>query len=322
MKKNKISKSSNPQVFMNIKTDFGFKKVFGNKKVLMTFLNTLEILPEPITDIEYLPLEHLGILKKNRKAIYDIHCKTKKGKCFIIEMQIAEQAHFAERMLFYSSYPIIEQAPKGKLKKKNAKGKEVESAWNYAIDGVYMVAILDFALFKEEKAKDIVIEHVKLVRQNANVVFTDMYEFMIIELPKFTKSLEESSGLLEKWLYTLKHIEELSACPDSMNEDIFKELYEEAKLNKLTKEEMRTYRRSELEYDEVMLAVDFAEEKGRKEGIELGEKRGEKRGVEIGRQRLMEKIVRNSYKQNLGLNQIAKLTGLSEEEISAILAKK
>jgi predicted transposase/invertase (TIGR01784 family) len=323
------SSASGPKVFMNIKTDFGFKKVFGNKKVLMAFLNALKILPETITDIEYLPGEHPGFLQKNRKAIYDTHCRTESGKRFIIEMQIAEQLHFAERMLLYSSYPIIEQAPKGKVKKRNQQGKEFETAWDYSIDGVYTVAILDFILFREEKARDIVIEYVKLVRQKANLVFTDKYEFAIVELPKFTKGIEEVSGTLEKWLYSLKYIEKLSECPDSLHEEIFKELYEEAKLNKLTEQEMEAYKQSVLEYDDVILAVDYAEEKGEKRGIEIGEKRGEKRGIEIGtkrgietgRKHLLKEIVHNSYRLNMSLKQIAELTGLTEEEISDMLTK-
>jgi hypothetical protein len=36
--KGKVSKSREIPVFMNIKTDFGFKKIFGNKVLLIAFL--------------------------------------------------------------------------------------------------------------------------------------------------------------------------------------------------------------------------------------------------------------------------------------------
>jgi predicted transposase/invertase (TIGR01784 family) len=314
----KASGVSEPKVFMNIKTDFGFKKVFGNKRVLMAFLNALEILPETIADMEYLPLEHGGFLPKNRKAIYDTHCRTESGKRFIIEMQIAEQAHFAERMLLYSSYPLIEQAPRGRVKRKNSKDEEVEAAWDYSIDGVYMVAILDFTLFREEAAKEIIIEQVKLVRQKAGIVFTDKYEFTTVELPKFTKRMDELSSMLDKWLYVLKYVEDLSDCPAWMKEGIFRELYEIIKLDSLTGKEMKAYRKSALEYDDVILALNWAEEKGERRGLEIGERRG----LEMGEKRIMETLVRNSSKLNMSLKQIAELTGLAEEQISAILTKK
>ncbi|MDR2765826.1 MAG: hypothetical protein LBB90_12470, partial [Tannerella sp.] len=84
----------------------------------------------------------------------------------------------------------------------------------------------------------------------------------------------------------------------------------------------KAYKRSVLEYDDVILAVNYAEEKGEKRGIEIGEKRGRKRGIEIGKKRIIEEIVRNSYKLNMYLQQIAELTGLTEEQISAILTQK
>ncbi|MDR2814993.1 MAG: Rpn family recombination-promoting nuclease/putative transposase, partial [Prevotellaceae bacterium] len=71
--KGKKSKAAEAGVFMNPKTDFGFKKIFGNKQLMMEFLNTLGGLPEEVADIEYLSLEQLGIVKENRKAIYDVY---------------------------------------------------------------------------------------------------------------------------------------------------------------------------------------------------------------------------------------------------------
>jgi predicted transposase/invertase (TIGR01784 family) len=85
---------------------------------------------------------------------------------------------------------------------------------------------------------------------------------------------------------------------------------------------METYKRSVLEYDDVALAVDYAEEKG----IEIGEKRGieigEKRGVEIGKRRNTERIIRNGYSLGMSLKQLAAITDLTEEQIAAILNEK
>ncbi|MDR3366847.1 MAG: Rpn family recombination-promoting nuclease/putative transposase, partial [Prevotellaceae bacterium] len=176
--KGEKAKNSVPEVFMNPKTDFGFKKIFGNKLLLMGFLNALGVLPEEIADIKYLPLEQLGIVKENRKAIYDIYVTTASGKRYIVEMQVSKQYHFEERMLLYASYSVIYQAPKGKTTATNAAGEKAALP-NYDIAGVYVIAILDFVLFKEKAAQDIVVEQVKLMRQEANVEFTDKYRFLI-----------------------------------------------------------------------------------------------------------------------------------------------
>jgi predicted transposase/invertase (TIGR01784 family) len=318
-RKNKISKYSENPVFINPKTDFGFKKIFGHKTIFISFLNT--ILSEKIVDIEYLPGEHFGYKKENRKAAYDISCKTADGKHVIVEMQAAPQPHFAERELFYASYPIISQAPKGKITKTNRKDKEIKAPWDYSLAGVYMIGILDFILFPEEKAKNIVIEHVKLVRQEANIIFSDKLELVTIELPKFDKDETELATVQEKWLYSLQNMEKLQKRPENMTE-IFKELYKIARIDNLTEEEMEKYQKSVLEYDDVILAVDYAEERGEMRGFEIGEKRGfetgEKQGIEIERNRL----VRSFYTHNMSVEEIAKLMNLTVKQISDILKIK
>jgi predicted transposase YdaD len=78
----------------------------------------------------------------------------------------------------------------------------------------------------------------------------------------------------------------------------------------LTKEEMETYKKSVPEYDDMILAVNYAEERG----MEVGEKRGR----EIERITL----VRNCYAHNLSIEQIAEFTGLATKQISDILTDK
>ncbi|MDR1169540.1 MAG: Rpn family recombination-promoting nuclease/putative transposase [Prevotellaceae bacterium] len=332
--KNKTSKKTDKEVFMNLKTDFGFKKIFGNKTLLIAFLKT--ILFEDITEIEYLPAEQLGYVKENRKAVYDVYCTTSSGKRFIVEMQASSQPNFAERMLFYMSYPIISQAPKGKVKKTDSDGKEVKKVWDYSIEGVYMIGILNFTLFPEKEAKNIVVEHIKLVRQKTNIVFTDKLEFVTIELPKFRKRKKNLLSLQDKWLYSLKNMEKLPECPKEFDDEILRELYENAKINNLTGEEMEAYSKSVMDYDDVILAVDYAKELGKKEGKKEGKREGKREGIEIGKKQGIEKgekqgieigkieerinFVQRCHKNGIGIEQIINLTGLAEEQVFAILA--
>jgi predicted transposase/invertase (TIGR01784 family) len=320
------SKKADIEVFMNPKTDFGFKKIFGYKEVLIPFLNALEVLSEEIVDVKYLPLEQLGIIKKNHRAMYDLYVKVPSGKRYIIEMQISPHDNFIERLLLYASYSIVYQTTKGKsiiTDEKNATLKEID----YDIAGIYVIAILDFVLFKEPEAKNVIMEQVKLIRQNANREFTDKFRFLIIELPKFKKTLSESISLIDKILYTLTHMEKLTECPAEMNESLLKQLYEAARINKLSGEEMETYHQSVLDYHDVRLAVNYAKREGQKEG----EKRGEKRGIEIGREEGIEigrkegieqeriRSVKTLYSLNMDIDLIAKFTGFTGEQIHNIL---
>ena len=122
-------------------------------------------------------------------------------------------------------------------------------------------------MFKEDETKDIVIEYVEMIRRKANIVFTKKFELVIIELPKFKKSIEELSNITDKWLYSITHIEELTSCPEVMaNDEIMKELYETARINKLTNEEMDLYKQSVIEYDDVRDAMEYAKEEAFAEG--------------------------------------------------------
>jgi predicted transposase/invertase (TIGR01784 family) len=238
-------------------------------------------------------------------------------------MQASPQPNFAERELFYASYSILGQAPKGKVKKKNKKGEDTEMPWDYSIAGVYIIGILNFILFDEKTAENIVIEHIQLVRQKAGIALIDKFGLVTIELPKFGKTKEELKSTEDKWLYSLKNMENLPEYPAEMHEDIFKQLYKKARINDLTDKEMEAYRQSVSEYDDVILAVNYAESRG----IEIGEKRGikigEKRGIKIGEKRGSEteqiKFVRNCYKHGMKIEEIAELTDLTTEQVSAVL---
>ena len=94
--------------------DWSFKRLFGtevNKDILIEFLKV--IFPEfDIEDITYLPTEQLGIMEKDRRAVFDVICRASDGKEFLVEVQRGAQEHFFERALFYTSFPILKQGKK------------------------------------------------------------------------------------------------------------------------------------------------------------------------------------------------------------------
>ncbi|MBD0402842.1 Rpn family recombination-promoting nuclease/putative transposase [Flammeovirga sp. EKP202] len=98
--------------YINPFTDFGFKKIFGeeaNKDILIDFLNSVLPAEDQIYDLTYKSTEHLPKNDTDRKAIYDLYCENEKGEKFIVELQRAEQTHFKDRTIYYSSFPIQEQ---------------------------------------------------------------------------------------------------------------------------------------------------------------------------------------------------------------------
>ena len=102
--------------YLNLFTDFGFKRIFGqeqSKETLIAFLNTLLPPRHQIEDLQYTNPEHQGLTEYDRKAIFDLNCVSSTGEHFIVELQKAKQKFFKDRSVFYASFPIQRQAQRG-----------------------------------------------------------------------------------------------------------------------------------------------------------------------------------------------------------------
>ena len=278
--------------YLNPLTDFGFHKVFETKDLLIDFLN--EVIREEglITDIQYLPPEQWGNLKTDRKAIFDIFCTNEKEEYFIVEMQKEKQPFFRDRSLYYASLPIQKQAPRGD--------------WDFHLKAVYMIGILDFVLFDEcEKDGEQVIEYVQLVRERTKTQYSNKLKFAFIELPKFKKTEEELETHFDRWLFLLKNLYKLKERPASVEGEIFDELFRLAEIKQLTKKDMRTYKKSILEYHEVRSAVDCAREESFEKGIEKGKTI----------------VIQKCLRRNMPIEDIIDLTGFSKEQIMELKTK-
>lgn len=264
-----MSAIKNNDKYINPLTDFGFKKLFGtepNKNLLIDFLN--QILPDnkKIENLNYSSTDKLGQTELDRKAIFDLYCQGKNGERFIVEMQKAKQNYFKDRSVFYSTFPIQEQAKKGD--------------WDYKLDPVYSIGILDF-VFDDHKT-DKTLHHVVELKNQRGEVFFDKLKLIYLELPKFTKKEEELNSHYEKWLYVLRHLSELQDRPEKLQERVFKQLFEAAEIASYTKSEREAYEESLKHYRDIKNIVDTSREEGREEGREEESDINIKNGIKKG----------------------------------------
>ena len=251
MAKSKTKEEDLLSVYIDPLTDFGFKKIFLNKELLIAFLN--DVVGTDIKEVQYQPTEGLGEYKEERTAVFDLLCTTEKGEYFIVEMQLGKQTYFRDRALFYASHVIRKQAPRKKY-------------WNFNLKAVYIVSILDFDIFTEESAKDEVLERVYLYREKAKARFSSKLNMIFIELPKFNKQATELQNNTETWLFLLKHTFELNACPAEITGKIFRRFLEIAEVKQLTTIEMETYKRSLKQSYQMRDIANCAKMEGRMEG--------------------------------------------------------
>lgn len=286
--------------YINPFTDYGFKRLFGeepNKDLLMDFLN--ELLKEQegrITELSYLPNEKLPIYLGDRRAIFDIYCTNEKGEQFIVEMQKAEQKFFKDRTVFYSTFPIQEQA------------RNKDRFWDFELKAVYTIGILDFEF--EESDPDKYRHDVKLTEQENQKVFYDKLTYIYLEMPKFQKTEKALKTHFDKWMFILKNLPKLERIPVEIKEKIFLKLFETAEIAKLKPEEYKQYEASVNAYRDILNIKNTAFEKGIEEGIEKGAK---KEKIEIAKEML---------KNNESVEKIMKYTELSEKEVNKLKSNK
>ena len=284
--------------YINPFTDYGFKRLFGeepNKDLLLDFLN--ELLKDKegeIIEISYLPNEKLPITIGDRRAIYDLYCKNAKGEYFIVEMQKAEQKYFKDRMLFYSTFPIQEQA---RNKDKN---------WNFELKHVYAIGILDFEFKEDEDYPEKYKYEAKLFETETKKEFYKKLTYIYLSMPKFNKTLDELETKFDKWLYVLKHLDKFERIPEKIKDKIFQKLFNIAELAKFSNDELRQYEASINAYRDIKNSIDTAREQGKIEGKVEGKIEGK---IEIAKEML---------KENEPVLKIIKYTGLSEREINEL----
>lgn len=273
--------------YVNPFTDFGFKKLFGeevNKDLLIDFLNNLLIGEQQIKNLTYLKNEHLSSFDTGSKAIFDLYCENEKGEKFIVELQKVKQNFFKDRNIYYSTFPIQEQAKRGN--------------WNFELKAVYTIGILDFVFDEHKNEPEKLIHKVKLSEIEKNTIFYDKLTYIYLEMPKFLKTEAELTTSIDKWLFVLKHLPDLQGRPKALQERIFEKLFKTAEIAQFSQKERQEYEDSLKYYRDLVNTVDTAEMEGRK-----------KEKIEIAK---------NLLKVGVAIEIIVNTTGLTKEEIEIL----
>lgn len=278
--------------YLNPYTNFGFKKIFGeeaSKPLLIDFLNALLPRENKIDSLVLNNTEQLGQSETDRKAIYDIYCENENGEKFIVELQKAKQNYFKERTIYYSTFPIREQAEKG--------------GWNYNLNAVYCIGILDFTFddYESELEKNEVVHTIKLKNQNGKT-FYDKLTYIYLEMPNFKLAEVELKDRLDKWLYFIKNLEDFDTIPNIFKDTIFIQAFEKAELAKLDQAELDSYENSLKTYRDLKGVIDTAFDDGKLEGKLEG----------------LKEVVKSAKQMGLSTRDIFNLTGLSESEIDKL----
>ena len=238
--------------FIHPLTDWGFKRIFGDKELLMDFLNSLLEGERVITDLQYLNTEQLAERSDGRKTVYDLYCKTDTGEYIIVEMQNSQQAFFKDRALYYMAQSVVQQSKKGR-------------GWQFELTAVYGIYFVNFPIDKSE-----ITEHyckdIAMIDKHTGKVFNNKFRQIYIELPRFMKSEADCNTFLEYWIYNLVNMNNLKEISFKDRKAIFDKLERLASQANLTEEERARLEEDWKNYNDYFNTIDFAKEEGRTEG--------------------------------------------------------
>lgn len=287
--------------YLNPHTDFGFKRLFGsefNKELLISFLNAMFHGEQNVKDVTYLNSKQLGDRIDERRAVFDVYCENDKGEKFIVEMQNIYQEFFKDRTIYYSTFPIREQARRG-------------GDWDFHLNSVYTVGLLNFNFAEGLDDARRWHHEVKLMEVDTKEVFYDKLTYVYVEIPKFNKKEDELETMYDKWMYVLKNLSSLMNRPAALQERVFTRLFEQAEISKFNSDELRMYEDSVNAFRDIVNAIRSAEKKKFAEG--------RAKGLAEGRAEGLAEIVRAMLAKGMAKDLIAELTGMSVDDINRLL---
>ena len=289
--------------YINPLTDFGFKRIFGspfNSDLLVDFLNAVLAGEHVVKEVKYNNSEKFGTNEAERKAVFDVYCTTEDGSRIIVEMQNVYQSFYKDRSIYYSTFPIVEQAKKGD--------------WNYELKDVYTIGILNFTFPEDKKSDNGVFREVKLMDIKKKEVFYDKLTYIYVELANFNKEIDECETVLDKWLFCLKNMSNLLERPAELQGRVFEKLFKTAEIAKFKPLELKAYEQSVYAYRDIKNGMDTA----KKEGIKQGHKEGLEEGLQKGRKEGVINTAKNMKSMGIADEVIMQATGLTKEEIDRL----
>lgn len=281
--------------FLDVKTDYAFKRVFGAQEsapILISFLNAvLEYEGEHrIVSLDIIDPYQAPKLAGMKDTFVDVKAKLANDKNVIIEMQVVHSKNIEQRILYNAAKQYANQLQKGED--------------YHLLNPVIALTLVDFKLFDDI---DSYLSRFQLIEKETLVKYTDDVELVFIELPKFTKTEQQLVTIEDKWLYFIKHAADLSTIPPSLKEPCIVDAFERINEAALTPEELELQQKRHAFIQIQRTGLELAEEKGEARGRELGR--------EEGKQEERLEIARNMLANGLDVVLIAQLTGLNHSVI-------
>ena len=290
--------------FLDVKTDYAFKKVFGSeqsKPILIDFLNAMiDFKDANITDLTIVDPYQIPLLNGMKDSYVDVKAMLSNQTKVIIEMQVLNVEGFEKRVLYNAAKLYSTQ---------------LNQAERYdTLEPIIALTITDFVMFRDLPN---IISYWKLREKEHLVEYSDDIELIFVELPKFTKTESELATITDKWLYFIQNAGQMHFIPQTFIEPPLVDAFGIANTSNLSEEE---FEMQEKRHDFIWLqkkAIEKAHKDGLAQGWTQGRAEGETEGIRKGKL----DMARGMLRDGLPIEMIMKYSGLLKDEIEHLHTK-
>ena len=248
--------------FIDPRIDFAFKKIFGSedaKDILISFLESLLNLEGDrcIKELTLMDPFLAPRIKELKYSILDVKCKDHRGISYIVEMQVQKVSAFLKRIQYNAAKSYVHQVTRGDDYPK--------------LNQIIAITITNFPLFE---GFDHPVSHHESMETITGKTYLREILHCFIELPKFTKSLEELSDILDQWIYFIKYAGSLQSVPEQIRAESIRHAFERAMHANMSMEELELYENAGVAIADAQGALEVAKQ----EGHEIGHQEGHQEG--------------------------------------------
>ncbi|MEM7589097.1 MAG: Rpn family recombination-promoting nuclease/putative transposase [Myxococcota bacterium] len=305
--------------FIEPKTDFAFKKIFGSaghEGILRSFLNAILYGGrDEITDLQLQDPYNVPRLKGLKESYLDVRVRQQNGKWILVEMQVVNVPGFEKRILFNAAKQFSNQV---------FKGQDYDT-----LDPVVLLTITDFVMFQDwpkVQSRYRMLETERLVEYPVEGM-----ELVFVELPKFTKSHNEAVQLWEKWVCFMKEAGSLKRVPRSLAAvPQIQEAFEIANYAALTRQEAdlfdnreiwwhdqrklsKLYQKQQQDYDQTQQKLNQAQQERDQAQQERDQAQQERDQAQAEHERTLRKTVLALRQSGMHDTRICEIMGLSPQ---------
>lgn len=298
------------ELLLKPKIDVVFHALFrrANNTLLEAMLGSiLETKVKIIANLD----RHLDIVKADEKlGVMDLRVQFEDGTYCNVEIQLKPYKYENERFLYYLSDTYSRQLERGD------KYQEIQKTIS--------IVIVDHEIEVLKGIEDLNVRWQMRDNATGSRILTDRFELVIIELPKAKRIYKErQESKVSQWMMFLDNpnSKEVAEIMDKNKE--IKEAREELEQVSGDYELRRIAELKEKYIRDEAAALDYAIEKGQKEGFDKGYNNGMKQGIEQGMKQGIEQgkneanieTAKNMLELGLDSEVISKATGLPKEKI-------